>query len=576
MRLSRHFGRTLRETPADVEVAGQGLLLRAGFLRQHGAGIFSLLPLGKASQDRLCTILHEEMAAIGAQVLEMPVVHPAELWRRTGRYEQIGAELGRFEDRVGRDMVLAMTHEETVAELARTEIQSWRQLPRLIYHIQTKWRDDPRPRAGLIRAREFLMLDSYSLDADEAGLGRQYDAHDAAYRRIFARCGLPVLGVDADVGLMGGSASREYMYLSAIGEDTVLVCPDCDHAANRQVATVRRDSPPAATPAPLERVATPNCATIADLAAFLDVPETATAKAVFLVATLPEEREQLVLGLVRGDLEVAETKLASVLGALALRPAQDGEIRAVGAEPGYASPLGLSPSEALAIVVDPTVAEQANLVGGANEAGFHLRNLNHGRDFSGLVADIAAARAGDGCPECGAALSAQRGVEVGNIFKLGTRYTEAVGAGFLDQDGKPRPIQMGSYGIGVGRTLQCVAEAHHDEDGLIWPISIAPFDVHLVALRGGEAMAEKIYEDLRSAGIDVLFDDRNERPGVKFADADLIGIPIRLTAGRRGAEQGGVELKLRAESEGREGLLPAADIGRDVGHLISELRAALL
>ncbi len=597
MRMSTQFGRTLRETPADVEVAGHGLLLRAGFIRQHAAGIFSLLPFGFRSQQRLESILREEMAAMGGQALEMPVVHPADLWRRTGRYDQVGPEMGRFEDRAGRDMVLAMTHEETVAELTRSEVQSWRQLPRLIYHIQTKWRDDARPRAGLIRAREFTMLDSYSLDADDEGLERQYEAHDRAYRRIFARCGLPVVGVDADVGGMGGSASREYMMLTPIGEDTVLQCDACGHAANRQVATTKR--PPIAEEAalPVERVETPECTTIAALAAFLDIPAARTAKAIFLMAAVPDsapntrpseaqqanadtkpdnhQSERLVLALVRGDRELAETKLAGWLGASALRPAREDEIRASGCVPGYASPVGWSPHADRLVIVDPSVAEAANLVGGANEQGVHLRNLNFGRDYDGTVVDLIAAREGDGCPDCGEPLAARRGVEVGNIFKLGTRYTEAVGARFLNREGVPQPVIMGSYGIGVGRTLQCVAEAHHDEDGLIWPISVAPFDVHLVSMRGAEDMAAAVYEALESAGIDVLWDDRDERPGVKFADADLIGVPVRLTAGKRGAKAGGVELKLRAEPESRDGLVLLEDAAQSIQRILDELYTGL-
>ncbi len=577
MRMSALFGRTLREAPGGADVASHQLLLRAGFIRQLAAGIFSLLPLGRLSVDRLERILRQEMGRIGGQEVTMPVVQPADLWRASGRWQAIGAEMGRLVDRGGRDLALAMTHEEVVADLARTEIQSYRQLPMMIYHLQTKWRDDARPRAGLIRVREFTMLDSYSLDADEAGLAAQYAAHYSAYLRIFARCGLPVTIVEADTGVMGGSVSHEYMYLSPIGEDTLILCDSCGYTANRQVAVFARPTQLDEAPLPLERVDTPGAKTIAALAEFLEVPESRTAKAVFLAATLVGATEadasRLVLAIVRGDMEVNETKLAAAIGATDLRPAHDEEIKASGAVPGYASPIGL-PDGAAIVVVDESVASTPNLVGGANEAGVHLRNTNSGRDYQpNVIADIVAADAGLPCAVCGALLRAERGVEVGNIFQLGTKYAEALGARYLDIEGVERPIVMGSYGIGVGRTLACVAEHHRDDAGIIWPISIAPADVHLVSLMGTESEAGEVYAALGAAGIDVLWDDRDERPGVKFADADLIGVPIRLTLGARSLAEGNVELKLRRDPTAE--LVPLEDAVAVVVSRVQALRAEL-
>ncbi|MGB9723244.1 MAG: proline--tRNA ligase [Chloroflexia bacterium] len=552
MRLSRLFGSTLREAPTDALVAGHRLLLRAGFIRPLAAGIFSYLPLARRALARIEAIVREEMNAIGGQELEMPVVHPAEIWKESGRWYEIGSEMGRFRDRAGREMVLAMTHEEVVADLARREIRSYRQLPLLLYHIQTKWRDDPRPRAGLIRAREFTMLDSYSLDADEAGLDAQYRAHYQAYFNIFHRCALKVLAVRSDVGMMGGTMAHEFMYLTPIGEDTILLCDGCGYAANRQIARFRKPPAPEEAPYPVEKVATPGITTIEDLAAFLDVPRSRTAKAVFLMATLGErerEVERFVLAVVRGDMEVNESKLANALRVRALRPALEEEIRAIGAEPGYGSPIGI---RGAIVVVDDAIPESPNLVAGANEPGYHLRNVNYGRDFrADLVADIAAAGEGCACPGCGRPMRAPRGVEVGNIFKLGTR----LGCAFLDAQGNPRPIVMGSYGIGLGRLLACIAEAHHDDYGLIWPCTVAPYPVHLLALGTPEAepaaVAERLYRELGAAGLEALYDDREESPGVKFMDADLIGLPLRLTVSERSLSQGGVECKRRDRKERR-------------------------
>jgi prolyl-tRNA synthetase len=551
--MSRLFGTTLREAPAGAESASHALLVRAGFVRQLGQGLYSNLPLARRSLARIEAILRREMQAIGGQELTMPVVNPAEVWKASGRWASVGAEMVRFRDRREREMVLAMTHEEVLTDLCRTEIRSWRQLPKIVYQLQTKFRDDPRPRAGLIRVREFVMKDSYSLDADNAGLEASYRAHYAAYLSIFARCGLPVIAVGADTGMMGGSGAHEMMYLTSIGEDSIARCASCGYAANRQVARFRRAAAPAEEARPVERIATPGCTTIQDLAALLGVAESKTAKAVFMMADMGAEAgERFVFAVVRGDMEVNETKLAAAVKAQGLRPATEDEIRAAGAVPGYASPVGLDASTL--VIADEAVAASPNLVAGANEDGFHLLNTNVPRDYTPtIICDLAAAKDGDGCPECGAPLSLTRGVEVGNIFKLGTRYSEVFGATFQDPQGVERPLVMGSYGIGVGRLLACIAEEHHDERGLAWPVTVAPFEVHLVSLgaAGTDAFAEaeRVYGVLEGAGMDVLFDDRDESPGVKFADADLIGVPVRLTVSARSLKAGGVELKRRESEE---------------------------
>lgn len=554
MRMSQLFSQTLRDVTADVEIASHRLLLRAGFIRPLASGIFSYLPLAQRSMRKLEDIIHREMNAIGGQEITMPVVHPAELWQQTGRWYAVGTEMGRFHDKNNRDMVLAMTHEEVVADLVHREIKSYKQLPQLIYHIQTKWRDDPRPRSGLIRVREFTMKDSYSLDADWAGLEKQYRAHYQRYFNIFHRCGLNVLAVRSDTGMMGGELAHEYMYLTPVGEDTLLLCDDCGYAANRQVAAFAKPANPEEAPAAPEKVATSNAMTVEELTALLDVPAHKIAKARFMMATVGDgrdKRDAFVLAVVRGDMEVNETKLANAVDALEMWPAREGDIRASGAEPGYGSPIGV---EGALVVVDESVASSPNLVAGANEPGYHLANVNYGRDYTAdVVADIAVARQGDGCPSCGAALRESRGVEVGNIFQLGTKFTEALGGDFLDAEGQTRPVVMGSYGIGVGRLLACIAEEYHDENGLVWPIAVAPYPVHIVLLAKGEGAAqdaaEQLYADLAERGIEVLLDDRRENPGVKFNDADLIGIPVRVTVGDRGLRRGIVEVKLRREKE---------------------------
>jgi len=550
MRISQLFGSTLRDVPAEADTIGHGLLLRAGYVRQLAAGIFTNMPLAQRTLRKIETIIREEMDAIGGQEMTMPVVHPADIWKETERWYQIGDELTRFHDRGERDMVLAMTHEEVVTDLVRKDINSYRQLPKLVYQLQTKWRDEPRPRAGLIRTREFVMKDSYSLDMDDEGLDKQYRAHYQAYYNIFHRCGLKVISVASDTGMMGGKLAHEFMYLTDIGEDTLLIDEASQYYANAEVANFTKSIPATEEALPLDEVATPDTKTIEALAELLGIPKSKTAKAVFMVATMVEgtdKTEQFIFAVVRGDMDVNLIKLANVTQAKALRPATEDEIRAVGAEPGYGSPIGVKDC---LIVVDDVIPQSANLVAGANKEGYHYLNTNANRDYKpDIVADIALAQDGYTAPDGKGTLQAVRGVEVGNIFKLGTRYTANMGATYADKDGNNIPVVMGSYGIGVGRLLACIAEEFHDDNGLNLPIVVAPYQVHLVGLKGADEEAEQLYTDLLKQGVEVLFDDRDERPGVKFNDADLIGVPIRLTISKRSLENGGVEYKLRREDD---------------------------
>ncbi|MDK2859831.1 MAG: prolyl-tRNA synthetase [Sphaerochaeta sp.] len=551
MRMSKLFSKTLREAPNGADSKGYEYLLRAGFIRQLGAGIFTLLPFGVSVTKKIEQVIREEMNAIGGQEILMPLVNPADIWKETGRFYSIDREMSRFKDRAGRDMVLAMTHEEAVTDLARGEIDSYKRLPLLVYQIQTKWRDDPRPRAGLIRVREFTMKDSYSFDIDQEGLDKQYAEHYKAYFRIFSRCGLPVIVVGADSGMMGGKISHEYMYLSPIGEDTIITCPACKYTANRQVATFKKAYYTEELKE-TEKVLTPDCKTIEELAAFLKIEKRQTAKAVFLMGTFindtnGEEEEKLIVGIIRGDLEVEENKLQNTVKANSLRPAHPEEITAKNMIPGYGSAIGCT--DDVLVVVDDSVAKSNNLVAGANEEGYHLLNTNFGRDYQGEVADIASASDGYACPECGKPLVASKGVEVGNIFQLNTRYSESMNCTYQDENGVRRPVIMGSYGIGVGRLLACLAENYSDEKGLSLPISVAPMQVHLVSLVKDVQVAETIYTALTQAGVEVLYDDRKESAGVKFADADLIGLPIRITLGNRSLKEGKVEVKLRSNLE---------------------------
>lgn len=557
MRMSRLFFRTLREAPAEAETANHRLLVRGGFIQPVATGIFDFLPLGVRVKHKIERIIREELEALGAQEVNLPVVQPAELWQRSGRWHEVGSEMARLKDRSDRDLCLGMTHEEVVTDLVAHIVRSYRQLPVVLYQIQTKFRDEPRARGGLIRVREFTMKDAYSFHASETDLDAYYPQVFNAYERIFARCGLEVIAVESDTGMMGGAGAHEFMALTPVGEDTLLLCNNCNYRANRQIATFRKRISPEEELLPVEEIATPDTSTIDALSTYLGVPAIRTAKAVFLAAEREHLSPLLIFAVLRGDMDLNETKLANVIGMQNLRSATPEEIRAVGAEPGYASPIGIG-REGVLVVVDDVVTQSFNLVAGANRKGYHLKNTSYGRDYEAdIIADIAAASDGDLCPTCSRPMSARRGVEVGNIFKLATRYSGAMGATFLDEQGNRRPLVMGCYGIGTGRLMACVIEHYHDEAGICWPANVAPYHLSLIPLDGKRTpavsqAADDLYQHLLRDGIEVLYDDRDERPGVKFADADLIGLPLRITLGKRGLEHGLVELKVRRTGETRE------------------------
>jgi prolyl-tRNA synthetase len=558
MRLSKLFFTSLRDDPADAEMPSHRLLVRAGYVRQLSSGIYSLLPLGKRVTDRVEQVIREEIDAIGGQEMEMPVVHPAEIWKQSGRYFKIGPELVRFKDRADREMVLAMTHEEVVALLLRDIVRSYRQLPLIVYHFQTKFRDEPRSRGGLIRVREFVMKDSYSCDRDRDGLDHNYRLHYGAYERIFERLGLEAVVVGADVGIMGGSQADEFMVLNEFGEDTLVLCDTGDYAANRQVATIGKTDPPPEELLPTEDVETPDATTIEALARFLGVPESRTAKAAFFVTG----DGRFVIAIVRGDYDVEETKLGNAVKAVGgLRPAHVDEIKARGMEPGYGSPIGARDA---VVVVDELVLRSPNLVAGANRVGWHVRNVNVPRDFTpDIVAEIVSAREGDPCPRCGSPLKLRNGIEVGNIFKLGTDFSESLGAHYLGEDGTEHPIVMGSYGIGLGRNVACIVEAHHDARGIVWPAEVAPYPAHLVSIGANkepqvDEIAGRLHDAAATAGRELLWDDRPESPGVKFTDAELLGMPWIVTVSPRSLAAGGLEVTERATGE--RSVRPLADV----------------
>jgi len=538
VRASELFIPTLREDPGDAEAASHRLLVRGGFIRQVAAGLWTFLPLGWRVHQKAVQIVREEMNAIGGQEMLMPVVTPAELWQSTGRYEI--PELWKLRDRLDRPFVLAMTHEETVTFHAR-ELKSYRHLPQILYHFQTKLRDEPRSRGGLLRVREFVMKDAYSFDRDEDGLESSFRKHEAAYHRIFERCGLEVHAVQAESGMMGGSESADFLAPSGSGENTLVTCEKGDYAADLEIArgVPRPPDFPARLDAP-EQVETPGVTTIDALADLLGVDPAATSKAMPVV----NGEGTLVLGLVRGDDRLDEAKLAAVLGS-SVRPATEDEIRdAFGADPGSIGPVGFSGE----VLADESLRE-GQFVTGANRTGWHLRGVEHGRDFRARFDDIRQPREGDACPRCGGRLRFQTAVEVGHIFKLGTFYSEPLGARYLDEEGKERPILMGSYGIGPGRIMAAVVEQHHDEQGIAWPSSLAPYEVEVVAIgaAGAEAVgtAESVADALEEEGFEVLLDDRDLRPGEKFADADLVGCPVRVTVGKKTLEDGRVDVLVR-------------------------------
>ena len=548
MRVSRLFGKTLRQDPAEAETTSHRLMLKAGLMHQVAAGVYAYMPLAWRSLRKIEQIIREEMDAAGGQEVHMPALQPLELWQQSDREATIGEILFRLNDRRGRQMVLAPTHEEVITQMVRANADSYRDLPLVLYQIQTKFRDEPRPRAGLIRVREFTMKDAYSFDADEEGLALSYDTMVQAYRNIFERCGLPTMAVEADSGAIGGKDSHEFVLPAQAGEDTVLHCSRCDYAANAERAMFKLLAVPKESELPMEEVATPGARTIAAVATFLSVPESKTLKAVFYMAG-----GRVVFVVVRGDLDVNEIKLTNALHAFDLRLATDEEVAQAGLVAGSASPVAL---KGITIVADESIRHGSNFVVGANKDGYHLRNANYPRDFhADLVTDIALAREGYACPHCDGTLQAIRGIEVGHVFKVGTFYSERLGASFLDAQGQQHPIIMGCYGIGVGRLLAGAIEQNHDDAGIIFPAPIAPYQVHLVSLNPDRDQvrqaADELYARLQDQGLEVLYDDRDESAGVKFNDADLLGLPVRLVVSPRNLRENAVEVKGRREEKGR-------------------------
>ena len=548
MRTSQLYAPTLREVPAEAEVISHKLMLRAGMIRKAAGGLYTYLPLAWRTIKKIEQIIREEMDAAGGQEIAMPIVQPSELWKETGRWEVYGDEMFRVNDRHGREFCLGPTHEEMVTSIVRDEVRSYKQLPLMLYQIQNKYRDEIRPRFGLMRGREFIMKDLYSFDKDEEGMRVSYKKMYDEYTNVFTRCGLTVRPVEADNGAIGGGGSHEFTVLADAGESSIAYCEKCDYAASDEKAELKTIHAAQEEMLPLEKVATPGTKTIALLADYLKVPVEKTIKAV----AYQNEKDDVVLAFVRGDHEVNEIKVLNAVGAIALRMADEAAIRTVGGEPGFMSPIGVK--KGTKIVVDSTVMEMVNAVAGANEVDTHYKNVTPKRDFGEpIVTDIRLVQEGDPCPRCGAPLKMTRGIEAGQVFMLGTKYSEALHATFLDESGKEKPLVMGCYGIGVGRTMAAAIEQNNDQDGIIWPKAIAPFEVVVVPVNAKVSeqleMAEKIYGELKAVGIDVLLDDRKERAGVKFKDCDLIGYPIRVTVGPKAIEEGTVELRIRKTGE---------------------------
>ena len=549
MRYSQTLIPTLKETPAEAEVASHRLLLRAGFIRKLTAGIYTYLPMGLAAVRKVEQIVREEMSRAGAQELLMPMVQPADLWNETGRYEKYGPELLRFHDRHGRESCLGPTHEEVITDLARREIKSYRDLPINLYQIQAKFRDEIRPRFGLMRGREFIMKDGYSFDADDDAATKSYEIMYEAYKKIFSRCGLEFRPVEADSGSIGGSFSHEFMVLADTGEDTLVICSSCDYAANSEKAVV---AAPAADESPmqeLEKVETPGKRKVNAVCEYMDIKPSELVKT--MVYKVDDET---VAVLVRGDREVQEVKLKNLLGVADVEMADDKEVfDATGVPTGYLGPVGIK----VKLLVDQEVAAMKNFVVGANEKNFHMINVNIGRDFEAAeVADLRQITPEDPCPSCGAVLTLKEGIEVGHVFKLGTGYSESMNAVFQDAKGQDKHMVMGCYGIGVSRIVAAAIEQNHDENGMIFPMALAPVQVVLLNLGLKDAeiteTAESLYKDLQAQGVEVLFDDRDERPGFKFKDADLLGIPLRITVGKRLTKDGVLELRQRKDGTTEE------------------------
>ena len=569
MLVSKLYAPTLREVPAEAEIPSHKLMLRAGYMRKSATGMYTFLPLAQRVLKKIEAIIREEMEAAGAQEILMPVLQPSELWTQSGRWDAYGGEMWRIKDRHGHDYCLGPTHEEMITFLAQMDVNSYRQLPLNLYQIQDKFRDERRPRFGLMRSREFIMKDGYSFDVDEAGLDKAYEKMYQAYTNIFQRCGLVFRPVEADSGAIGGNGSHEFMVLADSGEAEICYCTQCNYAADTEKAELH---PLESAPEELkekEKVATPDCKTIQAVCDYLKAPVEKSVKAVAYTSA-----KGLILCFVRGDHEVNETKVVNTVGVPEIEMAPAEELAAAGTHGGYMGPCGLDPKKVI-IVCDATVMNMHNFCCGANEEGYHWINVNPGRDFTPTyVADIRLMQEGDPCPHCGGTIAKARGIEVGQIFKLRDKYSASMGATILDETGKSIPMQMGCYGIGVGRTMAAAVEQNNDKDGIIWPAQIAPYHVLIVPVNiKDDAIREKafsVYEELTKAGLEVLLDDRDERPGVKFKDADLYGFPLRITIGKKTLDKGQIEVRTR--KTGETVLLPADDFTGTVRDMLEALQ----
>ena len=569
MRVSKLYAPTLREVPAEAEVVSHQLMLRAGFMRKAAGGIYTYLPLAWRVLKKIERIVREEMDAKGSQELLMPIVQPAEIWQESGRWDVYGAEMFRLQDRHNRCFCLGPTHEEMVTTLIRGDVRSYRQLPLSVYQIQNKYRDERRPRFGLMRGREFIMKDAYSFDRDEAGLDRSYQDMYDAYTNIFTRCGLNFRPVEADSGAIGGSGSHEFMVIADSGEAEIVFCTSCDYAANVEKAELFPLEAEEEAMLTKEEVVTPDCKTIADVCAYLKLPVDHSVKAVAY-----NSEKGLILCFVRGDHEVNEIKVINTCGVIDLEMATEEQLAAAGTVGGYMGPVGIDNKKVI-VVVDATVMKMHNVCCGANKEGFHFINVNPDRDFTPTyVADIRLIQEGDPCPHCGGEVSKARGIEVGQVFKLFTKYSSALKATYLDENGKEQPMVMGCYGVGVSRTMAAAIEQNYDDNGIIWPIEIAPYHVLVVPVNtkdeASAANAEEISMQLKKVGLETVIDDRNERPGVKFKDADLIGYPLRVVVGPKTLTEGKLEVKIRKTGEIR--YLPLdGDYVQDIKNIIAEL-----
>lgn len=569
MRVSKLYAPTLREVPAEAEVVSHQLMLRAGFMRKAAGGIYTYLPLAWRVLKKIERIVREEMDAKGSQELLMPIVQPAEIWQESGRWDVYGAEMFRLQDRHNRCFCLGPTHEEMVTTLIRGDVRSYRQLPLSVYQIQNKYRDERRPRFGLMRGREFIMKDAYSFDRDEAGLDKSYQDMYDAYTNIFTRCGLNFRPVEADSGAIGGSGSHEFMVIADSGEAEIVFCTSCDYAANVEKAELFPLEAQEEAMLTKEEVVTPDCKTIADVCAYLKLPVDHSVKAVAY-----NSEKGLILCFVRGDHEVNEIKVINTCGVIDLEMATEEQLAAAGTVGGYMGPVGIDNKKVI-VVVDATVMKMHNVCCGANKEGYHFINVNPGRDFTPTyVADIRLIQEGDPCPHCGGEVSKARGIEVGQVFKLFTKYSSALKATYLDENGKEQPMVMGCYGVGVSRTMAAAIEQNYDDNGIIWPIEIAPYHVLVVPVNtkdeASAAKAEEIYMQLKKVGLETVIDDRNERPGVKFKDADLIGYPLRVVVGPKTLIEGKLEVKIRKTGEIR--YLPLdGDYVQDIKNIIAEL-----